>query len=182
MFGFFEGKGRRMDFKQALAQMNEWIERSNGLPILMNDGEHRKFIRLQRYSLEKISEFEKKREVKLPDDYVELLLEVGAFEAFITEYGLGRLFYKLEDIEEFNGKIFYEEDNLFPKFFICISLLGRGDFGGFNLLIDEPNFDTFSHEEPTEEWIESREKWFYFREWFCRLVETEGKKDLTYGL
>ena len=158
--------------------INNLIEKSQGNLISMGSGIEYGFSRIKTYSNAEIGKFESSRNIKLPNDYRQFLMQVGACNLYTDEYELGYKFHTLEDIEEFTKEVFDGRENPFPKLLLTVSLEGRGDIGGFILSETKENFTVFFNEDDPEEWIRTK-KLATFANWLNKLVETEAEKDLV---
>jgi len=165
------------DLKETCIKLNYLLEHTAN--VRFESGEEYSFILDKKYTEFEIESFEKAYQISLPEEYKYFLINVGASTLYIDEYGLGIKLNKLEDLEAFSKNVFLNMKNIFPDLLIIGSIIGRGDFLGFDLKGGRGcnGFSVFSHEDNPEKWLETNSSWGKFSTWLLKLVITDGEQD-----
>lgn len=113
------------------------------------------FERTEKYSISEIERFEYENKIKLPQEYRDFLLEVGACKLYFDEYQLGIEFHRLFHIQKITEEVFLGLDTPFPHLLLIASNLNNGDLIGYNLTINSNNcLSIYSiQEEYPEDWM-----------------------------
>lgn len=139
---------------EILNKITTLVNESKGKYIKLA-GEQYYFLQLKRYELSEIESFESLYKIKLPNEYKNFLLEIGACQLYFDEYELGIEFHELTNIKELTEEVFIGIDNPFPNLLFIASNFNNGDLIGYNLTI-KSNFclSIYSiEEEYPENWL-----------------------------
>lgn len=167
-------------------QFREWIEKSNGNPILFPSGESHCFIGKRSYTEKDLLGWESQHEIRLPEEYRVFLLEVGACDIFYdgTKDLDGIEIYALEEIYDRYKDCFENpETALFSQYLPVGEDIRLQEIAAFVIARETPeNFALFWHEYPPDIWLEVAEElpksWRTFSSWLQVLIESEGERQL----
>ncbi len=155
-------------------ELNKLITKSNSLPIVIGEIEY-SFQCIKKYSEDELNLWEKKH-IKLPDEYKNFLINVGACKIYIDDCNIGIIFHTLDYIEEFTKEVYKGLRSPFPHLLLIASNLNNGDIIGYNLKkVSDSNLSVYSiEEEYPEKWIEIEE--FITLEVFIeKLIKSNGE-------
>jgi len=168
-----------MDYSEAINKLRDLISVSQGRPIEVIAGKMRSFRLVRRYSLDDISEYESAIGFRLPEDYRNFMLEIGACDL----YSGGE--------KTANGIVFPELNLLKSRYFEPLGIEVGSDFfpiaedlrlqelAVFRMSLAEGRgFFNVSHEYCVEDWsdvIDELNGWKRFEDWVIEFVSLDGK-------
>lgn len=164
-----------MNIAEAYNLLNLWIQESNGKSIDIKAENDFKFLLKKTFSEADILLFEQTKKTKLPTEYRNFLLKVGAVEIFAFEDYAGIEILSPFDIESFSKDVFDNAgENLYPELLLTSSIPRFGCFGGFlTEKNNNENFSIFYSDVPTDFWIIEAE-FKSFDKWIIDMVKNKS--------
>lgn len=165
-----------MNFSGLIQEIEKLINLSNGNFITLSSGERYAFSSIRNYNIAEIEIFEEKFNVKLPAEYKNFLITIGACNLYFDKHQLGIKFYELEEIESFTKEVFINLTNPFPNLLLIASNLNNGDVVGYNLFKNsECSLSIYSvEEEYPENWINCSE-YITLKQFLEKLLISDGE-------
>src|SRR5690554_5245388 len=166
--------------QDSFVKLNNLLDMSDGGLIVMPDDNELSFKRVRKYSYEDIAAFERRNRVKLPSDYKEFLVHVGACECYVDVTGLGIKFLPIEVISEYVQVNYEDYLQAAPNVLIVLEHSRLGDVGAFSDSNSNKNlFTLIPHDEDVVEWLGDGSNWIEFDLWLERLIESFGSRSTT---
>jgi hypothetical protein len=173
-----------MDIHQAIDQLRQWCDRSNGTPIEIAPGQTAVFLTRSVHDANSVRMIEDRLGCSLPDSYRLFMATIGASSLFSwSPHGGGPRFYNPEEVIEASIAVATQQDvGRSERFCFVGEHRLMGDLMGFLVSRSGPkNFDVYCHEYPVEEYAgisDEIRSWRTFEEWLIHAVETYGVESI----